>query len=51
MVALSRLLLQDASLGRVCLTVQDHRGPARVLYARLGFQPDGSLVAYRSWPA
>ena len=50
-VALSRRLLQDASLGRVCLTVQDHRRPARALYARLGFRPDGSLVAYRSWPA
>jgi len=36
-------------LGRVCLTVQDHRTPARALYERLGFRPDGSLIAYRSW--
>jgi GNAT superfamily N-acetyltransferase len=47
--ALGRRLLARASLGRVCLTVQDHRAPARALYARMGFRPDGSLVAYRSW--
>jgi ribosomal protein S18 acetylase RimI-like enzyme len=48
-VALTRELLGRASLGRVGLTVQDHRTPARALYAQLGFRPDGSLVAYRSW--
>ncbi len=47
--AVTRRLLDRSTLGRVCLTVQDHRTPARALYARLGFRPDGSLVAYRSW--
>jgi ribosomal protein S18 acetylase RimI-like enzyme len=47
--ALTRRLLERSSAGRVCLTVQDHRAPARALYARLGFRPDGVLVAYRSW--
>jgi ribosomal protein S18 acetylase RimI-like enzyme len=48
-VAITRQLLDRSSLGRVCLTVQDHRRPARTLYDRLGFRPDGSLIAYRSW--
>lgn len=47
--AVTRRLLDRSTLGRVCLTVQDHRTPARALYARLGFRSDGSLVAYRSW--
>jgi ribosomal protein S18 acetylase RimI-like enzyme len=46
---LTRRLIDRASLGRVCLTVQDHRAPARALYARLGFRPVATLVAYRSW--
>jgi ribosomal protein S18 acetylase RimI-like enzyme len=48
-VAITRELLERSMLGRVCLTVQDHRTPARALYERLGFRPDGSLIAYRSW--
>jgi ribosomal protein S18 acetylase RimI-like enzyme len=49
--ALSRRLVKAAPQGRVALTVQDHRAPARALYRRLGFRPDGSLVAYRDWTA
>jgi ribosomal protein S18 acetylase RimI-like enzyme len=48
-VAITRRLLDRSTLGRVCLTVQDHRTPARTLYERLGFRPDGSVIAYRSW--
>lgn len=48
-VAITRQLLDRSTLGRLCLTVQDHRTPARALYERLGFRPDGSLIAYRSW--
>lgn len=48
-VAITRRLLDRSSLGRVGLTVQDHRMPARTLYDRLGFRSDGSLIAYRSW--
>jgi ribosomal protein S18 acetylase RimI-like enzyme len=47
--AITRRLLERSSLGRVALTVQDHRTSARALYDRLGFRSDGSLVAYRSW--
>jgi ribosomal protein S18 acetylase RimI-like enzyme len=48
-MTVARRLLERSRLGRVCLTVQDHRTPARSLYERLGFRSDGSLVAYRSW--
>jgi ribosomal protein S18 acetylase RimI-like enzyme len=48
-VAVTRQLLERSTLGRVGLTVQDHRTPARTLYERLGFRPDGTIVAYRSW--
>lgn len=48
-VAITRQLLAESPLGRVALTVQDHRAPARALYERLGFRPDGVLVAYRNW--
>jgi len=48
-VAITRRLLERSTLGRVCLTVQDHRTPARSLYDRLGFRPHGTLIAYRSW--
>jgi GNAT superfamily N-acetyltransferase len=46
-VAVTRRLLQRSSLGRVALTVQDHRAPARALYGRLGFRSEGAIVAYR----
>ncbi|HET6950987.1 MAG TPA: N-acetyltransferase [Acidimicrobiales bacterium] len=48
-VALTRRLLDRSPVGRVALTVQDHRTPARALYDRLGFRPDGAMIAYRSW--
>jgi hypothetical protein len=32
----------------VHLTVQEHRTPARALYAALGFRPDVGFVGYRS---
>ncbi len=48
-VAITRQLLDRSPLRRVCLTVQDHRTPARTLYERLGFRTDGTLIAYRSW--
>jgi ribosomal protein S18 acetylase RimI-like enzyme len=47
--AVTRRLLARSPRGRVALTVQDHRAPARALYRRLGFRPDSSLVAYRDW--
>jgi ribosomal protein S18 acetylase RimI-like enzyme len=50
-VALTRELLGRSPLGRVALTVQDHRAPARALYERLGFRAEGSIVGYRSWTA
>jgi ribosomal protein S18 acetylase RimI-like enzyme len=49
--ALTRQLLDRSSTGRVCLTVQDHRAPARALYEQLGFRPDGTFLAYRDWTA
>jgi ribosomal protein S18 acetylase RimI-like enzyme len=48
-MAATRRLLDRSRLGRVALTVQDHRLPARRLYGQLGFRSDGSLIAYRSW--
>jgi len=48
-VAITRQLLDRSPLGRVSLTVQGHRTPARALYERLGFRPDGTVIAYRSW--
>jgi ribosomal protein S18 acetylase RimI-like enzyme len=50
-MAATRRLLDRSPLGRVGLTVQDHRLPARRLYEQLGFRSDGSLIAYRSWTA
>lgn len=49
-VALTRQLVERSTNGRVCLTVQDHRTPARALYERLGFRHEAALVGYRSWP-
>lgn len=49
-MALTRQLIERSTNGRVCLTVQDHRAPARALYERLGFRHDAALVGYRSWP-
>jgi ribosomal protein S18 acetylase RimI-like enzyme len=46
-VAVAHRLLPRSSRGRVALTVQDHRTPARALYERLGFRSEGSIVAYR----
>jgi ribosomal protein S18 acetylase RimI-like enzyme len=48
--ALSEPLLGASSTGRVNLTVQEHRTPARALYARLGFRVDAAFRGYRSRP-
>jgi ribosomal protein S18 acetylase RimI-like enzyme len=48
--ALSEPLLAASSTGRVNLTVQEHRTPARALYARLGFRVDAAFRGYRSRP-
>jgi len=45
--ALCRDLLERAPLGRVALTVEDPRAPARALYATLGFRIEASIVGYR----
>lgn len=45
---ISRRLLAVATTPEVHLTVQDHRAPARALYAALGFRNELSFVAYRS---
>jgi ribosomal protein S18 acetylase RimI-like enzyme len=47
--ALTRELLARSTAGRVSLTVQHHRAPARALYEQLGFRPDGTFLAYRDW--
>lgn len=47
--SLTRQLLDRSPLGRVALTVQERRAPARALYAHLGFRPDGILVGHRNW--
>lgn len=49
LMAVTRQLLDRSPLGLVRLTVQEHRAPARALYERLGFRPDGTVVAFRSW--
>lgn len=46
--ALSRQLLQGSTTGRINLTVQEQREPARALYARLGFTVDDAFRGYRS---
>jgi GNAT superfamily N-acetyltransferase len=45
---LVRRLLPHAPTREVHLTVQEHRTPARALYAALGFRPDVGFVGYRS---
>jgi ribosomal protein S18 acetylase RimI-like enzyme len=45
---LVRRLLPAATTGQVHLTVQEHRAPARALYASLGFRLDIGFVGYRS---
>ena len=47
--SVARDLLPRSPLGRMALTVQDHRAPARGLYERLGFRHEVSFVGYRSW--
>ena len=47
--AIARDLLPRSPLGRMSLTVQDHRAPARGLYERLGFRHEASFVGFRSW--
>jgi ribosomal protein S18 acetylase RimI-like enzyme len=45
---LVRRLLPVSTTGEVHLTVQEHRAPARALYASLGFRLDIGFVGYRS---
>lgn len=45
---LTNRLLSASPSGQVSLTVEDERTGARALYGSLGFEPDGSFVAYRS---
>jgi ribosomal protein S18 acetylase RimI-like enzyme len=45
---LARRLLDEAPTAEVHLTVQEHRAPARALYAALGFRVDIGFVGYRS---
>lgn len=47
--AIACALLPRSPLGKMSLTVQDHRAPARGLYERLGFRHQVSFVGYRSW--
>ena len=47
----SRRLLPETTTGRVNLTVQEHRAPARALYESLGFRVDVAFRGYRSGPA
>lgn len=49
--AVVREVLAGSTTGRVNLTVQDHRTPARALYAALGFVHDVSFVGHGSVPA
>jgi ribosomal protein S18 acetylase RimI-like enzyme len=48
--SLSEPLLDASTTGRVNLTVQEHRAPARALYERLGFRVDAAFRGYRSRP-
>lgn len=45
---LVRRLLPESGTTEVHLTVQEHRAPARALYASLGFRLDMGFVGYRS---
>lgn len=47
-VELATRLLVESSNGRVCLTVQEHRAPARGLYTALGFTLEAAFRGYRS---
>jgi ribosomal protein S18 acetylase RimI-like enzyme len=49
-VDLSRRLLRMSTTGRVSLTVQGGRAPARALYTALGFRVDAAFRGYRSLP-
>ena len=47
MVAVCRPVIAASTTGKLHLTVQDHRAPARRLYESLGFQRSLSIVGYR----
>lgn len=51
LVRLVRDVLAASSTGRVSLTVEEHRAPARRLYEALGFVTEASIVGYRTPPA
>ena len=47
MVAVCRPVVAASTTGKLHLTVQDHRTPARRLYESLGFERSLSIVGYR----
>jgi hypothetical protein len=47
MVAVCRPVIAASTTGKLHLTVQDHRSPARRLYESLGFRRSLSIVGYR----
>ena len=50
-VGLARRVLPATTTGKVHLTVQEHRAPARALYESLGFRVDLAFRGYRTGPA
>ena len=50
MAAVCRTVIAGATTGKLHLTVQDHRTPARRMYESLGFQRSLSIVGYRHKP-
>jgi ribosomal protein S18 acetylase RimI-like enzyme len=51
MAAICRPVIAAAPTGKLHLTVQDHRTPARRMYESLGFTRSLSIVGYRHRPA
>jgi ribosomal protein S18 acetylase RimI-like enzyme len=47
MAAICTTVISGATTGKLHLTVQDHRAPARRLYESLGFEKSLSIVGYR----
>jgi ribosomal protein S18 acetylase RimI-like enzyme len=50
MAAVCRPVLDASTTGKVHLTVQDHREPARAMYEALGFERSLAIVGYRCRP-
>ena len=47
MTAICRQVIAASTTGKLHLTVQDHRAPARRMYESLGFTRSLSIVGYR----